>query len=126
MQRETRKIKLNGYAKFNRAGFTQTFIDSRKYIDMKEIVTELNTITIHLDREVPGKEEEGDFSKTYTSDKGFSTRKIFGLINDIQYDFEDYCTSYYNTDQDDTLMDHLTIIGFKIVGGTDVYPMIDS
>src|SRR5687768_5976143 len=95
---KTREIMLNGHAHFNRDGFTQTFIDQHTHFDMKEIVTESNTITIHLDYAVPGRDEEEMFNKTYISEKGFSMRKIFGLINDIQYDFIDYCAAYYGDD----------------------------
>lgn len=140
-----RQILLNGHATFNRDGFTQTYINPCHHINMREIVTESKTITIHLDYVVPGSftgsftggcteiddDKDAMFTQSYTSERGFSIRKIFGLINDIVYDFNDYCNEYYGIKEEDAndvddQISHLSIIGFNIVGDADVYPMIDS
>lgn len=124
IENEGRKIMLNGHAELNRDGFTQIFIEEEESrINMKEIITTSVIITIHTDLDIPEKGQcqpkcKKTYSKSYASCNGFTTRKIFGLINDIHYNYVDEYKYLLNCDDD--IMSDTVITGFKIIGN-DIY-----
>jgi len=131
------KYSLNGWANLCRDGFSITFV--RDPLNMMTRVTDLKQITIYLDRfNLDEENEEAEnamplmdmtnidtqyknhYCKTYNSSKGFTLRKILGLINDTYYCYVDeYC------DGNDDHVANLALTDFTIVNNK-VYAHTDS